>query len=61
MHRLSAPVNSPDDARGVPPGWYKVEITKTGENIAAKYNTQTILGIEIAPDVRGNPIKFEMK
>jgi hypothetical protein len=29
---------------GVPLGFYKVEITKEGENIPAKYNTETILG-----------------
>ena len=37
---------------GVPPGYYRVEITKPGENIPAKYNSQTIFGLEMAPDVR---------
>jgi hypothetical protein len=29
---------------GVAQGFYRVEITKAGENIPAKYNTATILG-----------------
>jgi hypothetical protein len=39
---------------GVPPGFYRVEITKAGLNIPAKYNTETILGQEIAPDIQHN-------
>ncbi len=42
----------PNDPKGVAPGFYSVEITKPGEDIPAKYNTQTIYGLEIAPDVR---------
>jgi hypothetical protein len=57
---ISVPTTSAEDASGVPPGWYKVEI-KAAEGIPAKYNTQTTLGIEIAPDVRGNPIVFDLK
>lgn len=34
-------------AAGVSPGFYRVEITKAGENIPAKYNTETILGMEV--------------
>ena len=29
---------------------YRVEITKDGENIPAKYNTETILGQEVSLD-----------
>ncbi len=36
--------------RGLPPGFYRVEITKPGEKIPAKYNTKTVLGQEIAMD-----------
>jgi hypothetical protein len=50
---MSAPVNGPDEAPGVPPGFYRVEITKSDGSIPAKYNTQTIFGEEVAPDVRG--------
>jgi hypothetical protein len=37
---------------GLALGFYRVEITKAGENIPAKYNTTTILGQEIAPGNR---------
>lgn len=49
---LSAPTdpNNPNDVPGVPCGFYRVEITKQGENIPAIYNTQTTLGEEIAMD-----------
>ena len=38
---------------GVSPGFYRVQITKNGENIPAKYNTATTLGQEVAPGVEG--------
>ena len=41
------------DPPGVLPGFYRVEITKRGEKIPAKYNTETILGQEVAIDVKG--------
>ncbi len=40
----------PGDPRGVAPGFYKVEITKVGEKIPPKYNTDTILGIDTSMD-----------
>jgi len=59
---LSAPLQSTDDVSGVPPGYYRVEITKSGENIPAKYNTQTIFGAEIAPDtMRRTQLIFDIK
>jgi hypothetical protein len=39
--------------RGVCPGFYRVEITKAGEAIPAKYNTETRLGQEAANDAAG--------
>jgi hypothetical protein len=39
--------------RGVSPGFYRVEITKSGENIPLRYNTQTQLGQEVASDAAG--------
>jgi hypothetical protein len=49
---ISAPVSGPDDAPGIPPGFYRVELTKSDGSIPAKYNTQTIFGDEVCPDVR---------
>ncbi len=43
-----------DPARGMSPGFYRVEITKEGDAIPAKYNTATILGKEVAADTPGN-------
>jgi hypothetical protein len=40
----------PGEPRGVAPGFYKVEITKAGEKIPPKYNTNTILGIDTSMD-----------
>lgn len=37
---------------GVAPGIYRVEITKAGDNIPARYNSATILGQEISNDNR---------
>lgn len=47
---LSIETKGADDPPGVPPGFYRVEITKDGVNIPAKYNAETILGVEIALD-----------
>lgn len=52
---------------GVPPGFYRVEITKAGETIPAQYNTATTLGVEISADgaykhaLVGKKMVFEMK
>jgi hypothetical protein len=52
-----------DDPRGVPPGFYRVEITKLGENIPATYNTDTILGQEVAMDAvpEGESIRYDLR
>jgi hypothetical protein len=46
-----------------PPGFYRVEITRAGDNIPPKYNADTILGQEVAYDGRGvqGGMKFELK
>lgn len=48
---------------GVAPGMYRVEITKNGVNIPAKYNTETILGQEVASDAQDiqEGVTFEMQ
>jgi hypothetical protein len=62
---MSIPTVGPRDPPGVAPGWYRVEITKAGENIPAKYNTATIFGQEVANDAKGirdmKGIKFSLK
>jgi len=46
--------NDPEKIGGMQVGLYRVEITKPGEDIPAKYNTQTELGVEIAQDAAGS-------
>ena len=48
--RLSDGTEAPDESPGVAPGFYRVEITKTGENIPAQYNTETTLGLDTSVD-----------
>jgi hypothetical protein len=45
--------NSGQSTRGICPGFYRIEITKEGENIPPKYNTETQLGQEAAIDGAG--------
>ncbi|MFW5692990.1 MAG: hypothetical protein ACOCWL_02120, partial [Thermoguttaceae bacterium] len=40
-----------DDPPGIAPGFYLVRITKDGMNIPPMYNTETVLGLELAQDV----------
>jgi hypothetical protein len=41
----------PEGLGGMQVGLYRVEITKPGENIPARYNTETELGVEVAQDM----------
>lgn len=56
-----------DQPRGMPPGFYRVEITKAGENIPAQYNVATTLGQEISSDgalkhaLAGKKMLFDLK
>ncbi len=52
--QVSIPLSEPGEPPGMPPGYYRVEITMPDGSIPAKYNTQTILGDEVCPDVRRN-------
>jgi hypothetical protein len=65
MTMLSVPIEPGPDAMppGLPPGMYRVEITKDGENIPAKYNTNTELGQEVSLDNMDMQmgIKFNLK
>jgi hypothetical protein len=65
MAMISLPVETGTDALppGMPPGMYRVEITKPGDNIPAKFNKATELGQEVSLDnidiQKG--IKFDLK
>ena len=38
--------------RGVPAGLYRIQVTKDGTALPARFNTQTILGREVIYDTR---------
>ncbi|MGA2031829.1 MAG: EF-hand domain-containing protein [Thermoguttaceae bacterium] len=50
---INAPAKDGAPPIGLPPGFYRVQVTKSGENIPAKYNTATTLGQEVANDAKG--------
>jgi hypothetical protein len=50
---VSVETTNRSDPPGLAPGLYRVEITKAGENVPAKYNTATTLGQEVALDAAG--------
>jgi len=61
--RISAPYAADPAIQGLSPGFYRVEITKEGENIPAKYNTETTLGAEVAngSESQQTGLKFDLQ
>ncbi len=59
---ISSPYPQDPAVKGMPPGFYRVEVTKDGESIPAKYNRETCLGVEIAHGSEGleNGIIFDL-
>jgi hypothetical protein len=51
----------PGDPKGVPPGYYRVEITMPDGSVPAKYNTQSIFGEEVSSDVRRGGYNYDIK
>jgi hypothetical protein len=45
----------PEMLPGVSPGFYRVQISKSGDAVPARYNTDTVLGQEVAVDAEGLP------
>jgi hypothetical protein len=52
-HGLARMTVAGSSQRGISPGFYRVEISKAGEAIRSKYNTETCLGQEVASDAAG--------
>ena len=54
---ISSPYAADASVKGLSPGFYRVQITKAGEKIPAKYNSETIFGAEVgcqsAMELRG--------
>jgi hypothetical protein len=63
--RLSSAPSGSGDVPGMSPGYYRLQITKAGENIPSKYNSQTTLGMEVAADnqqtMRGGGPRFDLR
>jgi hypothetical protein len=59
---LSIPTSGQQyDPPGVPQGFYRVEITKPGLDIPAKYNTRTVLGYEVIySQEMFEPLRFDL-
>jgi hypothetical protein len=55
----SVPVKG-DDPPGMPYGYFRIEVTKDGENIPAQYNTDTKLGALIAGATIGSGTTYNM-
>jgi len=55
---ISAPTKDPGEPQGISPGFYRLEITKDGENIPAKYNTETTLCLAVLGDVLDRSINL---
>jgi len=51
----------PNVPPGMHVGFYRVEVTKAGEEIPAKYNTETELGLEVAQDIPEEEIRFDLQ
>ena len=63
MASVSIPTSGKQiDPSGVPPGFYRVEITKAGLDIPAKYNSETVFGCEVfyGPEMLES-IRFDME
>jgi hypothetical protein len=60
---ISISTIGPNAPVGVPPGFYRVEFSKPGVNIPAKYNSETVIGVEVASDVESieDGFIFDMK
>jgi hypothetical protein len=48
---ISVPTKDPGEPQGISPGFYRLEVTKDGENIPAKYNAETTLCLAVLGDV----------
>ena len=63
---ISSPYPADPSVKGMSPGFYRVEITKEGERIPAKYNSETTLGTEVPGGSLGvkqkeNGFNFELQ
>jgi hypothetical protein len=59
---ISSAYASDPAVRGMSPGFYRIEVTKDGEKIPTKYNTETTLGAEVSNEAGNNgPVQFDLR
>ena len=58
--QITVPLDSPTDPPGIPLGFYRIQVTMDGENIPAKYNTETTLGMMVDSPTRGAGPSFDL-
>lgn len=58
---ITAPYAADVSVRGLSPGFYRVEITKPGENIPTRYNSKTTFGAEISSEDPRHGLIFDLK
>ena len=60
---IASPNTAEPSVKALSPGFYRVEITKDGEKIPAKYNTATTMGAEVAVDSESTKVglRFDLQ
>ena len=56
---ISSPYAADPSVKGLSPGFYRIQITKDGERVPARFNVETTLGAEVAP--RAEKAVFDLK
>jgi hypothetical protein len=57
---FTIPLKSADDFAGIQLGFYRIEVTKDGEDIPAKYNTQSTLCVRVADRQGAQGTRFSL-
>jgi hypothetical protein len=58
---ISVPNTVNANVHGIAPGFYRVEITKDGEPIPARYNSATTLGAEACSEQSGGNLSVDLR
>jgi hypothetical protein len=60
LAKISVPTRGPGEPQGASPAFYRIEVTRDGESVPAKYNMETILGLRAAGEMERNPPAFNL-
>ena len=65
MARISPNLDEAPEAykrmKGIPPGLYSIKVSHPEQSIPAKYNEETILGVEVSYEMMENSINLDLK